>query len=190
MAATEPIRSKEQLKELADYFLSRGQLRNYTLVLMGTYTVLRISDLLRLKWSDVYDEERQAFRTHITIIEKKTRKQRTIALNPQVIGALKQCYLHRRGDYIFANNRKEPKAISRIQAWRIIHAAVVELGIMGKIACHSLRKTWGYHAVKSSEVSLAVIVDIYNHSSYEITKRYLGITQDERDEAYLGMELF
>ena len=190
MAATEPIRSKEQLKELADYFLSRGQLRNYTLVLMGTYTVLRISDLLRLKWSDVYDEERQAFRTHITIIEKKTRKERTIALNPQVIGALKQYYLHRRGDYIFANNRKEPKAISRIQAWRIIHAAVVELGIMGKIACHSLRKTWGYHAVKSGEVSLAVIVDIYNHSSYEITKRYLGITQDERDEAYLGLELF
>ena len=77
-----------------------------------------------------------------------------------------------------------------MQAWRIIHAAVVELGIVGKIACHSLRKTWGYHAVKENTVPLAVIVDIYNHSSYEITKRYLGITQDERDEAYLGMELF
>lgn len=190
MAATEPIRDKKQLKELADYFLSKGQLRNYTLVVMGTYTVLRISDLLRLKWSDVYDEERQAFRTHITVIEKKTKKERTIALNSQVLGALRQCYLHRRGDYIFANNRKEPKAISRVQAWRIIHAATVELEIMGKISCHSLRKTWGYHAIKSGEVSLAVIVDIYNHSSYEITKRYLGITQDERDEAYLGVELF
>lgn len=190
MAATEPIRDKNELKKLADYFLSRGQLRNYTLVLMGTYTVLRISDLLRLKWSDVYDEEKQVFRTHITVIEKKTKKERTIALNPQILGALKQGYLHRRGEYIFANNRKEPKAISRIQAWRIIHAAVVELGIIGKIACHSLRKTWGYHAVKSGEISLAVIVDIYNHSSYEITKRYLGITQDERDAAYLGMALF
>lgn len=190
MAATEPIRDKKQLKELADYFLGKGQLRNHTLVLMGAYTVLRISDLLRLKWSDVYDEERQAFRTHITIIEKKTKKERTIALNPRVLWALKQCYLHRRGEYIFANNRKEPKAISRVQAWRIIHAAVVELGIRGKIACHSLRKTWGYHAVKNGDVSLAVVVDIYNHSSYDITKRYLGITQDERDEAYLGIELF
>lgn len=190
MAATEPIRSKKQLKKLADYFLQKGQIRNYTLIIMGTYTVLRISDLLRLKWSDVYDEEKQEFYTHITVMEKKTGKGRTIALNQQTLGALRQCYLKRKGEYIFANNRKEPKAISRVQAWRIIHAAVVELGISGKIACHSLRKTFGYHAVKSGQISLAVIVDIYNHSSYEITKRYLGITQDERDEAYLGIELF
>lgn len=190
MSATEPIRDKKQLKELADYFLSKGQLRNYTLVIMGTYTVLRISDLLRLKWSDVYDEKRQAFYTHITVTEKKTGKERTIALNRQAVSALRQCYLHRRGEYIFANNRKSPKAISRVQAWRIIHAAAAVLGITGKIACHSLRKTWGYHAVKSGAVSLAVIVDIYNHSSYEITKRYLGITQDERDAAYLSVALF
>ena len=83
MAATEPIRDKKQLKELANYFLKKGQLRNYTLVLMETYTVLRISDLLRLKWSDVYDEERQAFRTHITVTEQNIKKERTIALNPQ-----------------------------------------------------------------------------------------------------------
>ena len=100
MAATEPIRDKKQLKELADYFLRKGQLRNYILVVMGTYTVLRISDLLRLKWSDVYDEKRQEFRTHITIIEKKTKKERTIALNPQLLGTLRQYYAHRRGEYV------------------------------------------------------------------------------------------
>lgn len=40
MAATEPIRSKQQLKALADYFLQRGQFRNYALVIMGAYMVL------------------------------------------------------------------------------------------------------------------------------------------------------
>ncbi len=189
MAATEPIRSKKELKELAGYYLGKGQIRNYTLIVMGVYTALRISDLLRLKWSDVYDEERQAFHTHITIVEKKTKKQKTIALNKHILGALRQLYLHRRGEFIFANNRKDPKAISRVQAWRIIRAAVTAIGVDGKIACHSLRKTWGYHAVKSGKVSLVVIMDIYNHSSYEITKRYLGITQDDLDEAYLEMEL-
>ena len=76
MAATEPIRDKKQLKALADYFLKRGQLRNYTLIIMGTSTALRISDLLRLRWSDVYDELHNTFRTHITIIEKKPRRPR------------------------------------------------------------------------------------------------------------------
>lgn len=190
MAATEPIRDKKQLKALGDYFLKRGQLRNYTMVVMGACTVLRISDLLRLKWSDVYDEERGAFRSHIAVREKKTGKQRTIKLSKAVLGALTQLYPHRRGEFIFANNRKDAKAIGRVQAWRIIHGAVTELEIFGNIACHSLRKTWGYHACRDGAVPPAVIMHIYNHSSFEITKIYLGIEQDDIDAALCSVELF
>ena len=92
MAATEPIRDKKQFKALAEYFLTKGELRNYTMVVMDAYTLLRISDLLRLKWSDVYDEERQEFRTRIYVTEKKTGKKREIPLHPHVLGALRQCY--------------------------------------------------------------------------------------------------
>lgn len=190
MAATEPIRNKAQLKELAGYYLKRGQTRNYALIVMGVCTALRISDLLRLKWSDVYDEERHSFRTHITIIEKKTGKPKTIALNKQALGALRLYFPRRRGEFIFASNRRDGRAISRIQAWRIIHTAAQTIGIAGKIACHSLRKTWGYHAWTDKKVSPVVIMDIYNHSNYEITKRYLGVAQDDLDKAYLAMEFF
>lgn len=189
MAATEPIRSKKQFRALADYFLKKGQIRNYTMIIMGTYTALRISDMLRLKWPDIYDEERQEFLEHVTVTEQKTGKTKTIALNTRVLQALRQYYPKRCGEFIFSNNRKMAKAISRVQAWRIIRAAAADIGLIGKIACHSLRKTWGYHAWTSGSVSLVVIMEIYNHSDYRITKRYLGITQDDLDRAYLGMEL-
>lgn len=46
----------------------------------------------------------------------------------------------------------------------------------------------GYHAWKQG-VQPALLMDIYNHSSYETTKRYLGITQDERDDIFLSVHL-
>ena len=190
MAATEPIRDKKQLQQLAGFYLKRGQLRNYVLIVLGACTALRISDLLRLTWADVYDEVRGAFHSHVTIVEKKTGKIKTIALNKQALRALRLYYPHRRGTYIFANNRKDGKAINRVQAWRIIKAAVQAAGIVGKISCHSLRKSWGYHAWTSGNVSPVVIMDILNHSNYETTRRYLGIAQDDLDRAYLGMSLF
>ena len=190
MAATEPIRDKKQLKQLADYFLKREQYRNHALVILGAHTALRISDILRLKWEDVYDEGQKAFRARITIIEQKTGKTKTIALNKQILKALRLYFPHRRGAYIFANNRGDGKAICRMQAWRIITTAADAVGIRGKVSCHSMRKTWGYHAWTSGGVSPVVIMEVLNHSNYEVTRRYLGIAQDDLDRAYLGMELF
>ena len=189
MATTEPIRDKVQLKKLVDFYLQKGQFRNYTLIIMGIYTALRISDLLQLKWVDVYDKQKQMFYHHITITEKKTGKTKTIALNKHVLETLHLYFPHHYGEFIFASSRDHSHAISRVQAWRIVHTAVVEVGISDKIACHSLRKTWGYHAWTNGSVSPVVIMDIYNHSNYDTTRRYLGVAQDDLDKAYLEINL-
>ena len=188
MAAAEPIRDKKQLAQLAEYWLKRGIWRNYVMIVMGTCTALRISDLLRLKWDDVYDENNGEFRSHVTLTEKKTGKKKTIALNTNVISALRQYLPHRRGEYIFSSNRRG-KAISRVQAWRIIREAAKSIKAVGKIACHSLRKTFGYFAWKCGVLPV-MLMDIFNHSKFEITRCYLGITQDDRDSVYLNMNFF
>ena len=187
--ATEPIRNKNQVRELAGYWLKRGNIRNYAMIILGVYTALRIGDLLSLTWDGVYDGERGAFRSHVTLTEKKTGKQKTIALNGKATAALRLLLPHRRGEYIFSNNRREPAPISRVQAWRIIRAAAEAVKIAGRIACHSLRKTFGYFAWKAGVLPV-LLMDIFNHSSFEITRRYLGISQDERDKVYLEMALF
>ena len=189
MAQVEPIRDKKQLRHLARYWFKRSNYRNYTMIVLGVHTALRIGDLLSLSWDDVYDEELGEFRSHITLIERKTGKEKVIALSDQALKALRLYYPYRKGKFIFASNRKCEKAISRVQAWRIVHTAVKAIGIGGKIACHSLRKTFGYHAwIKG--ISPVIIMDIYNHSNYEVTRRYLGVSQDDRDKVYLGMDLF
>jgi len=189
MATTEPIRDKRQVREFAGYWLNQGNMRNYTLIVLGVCTALRISDLLRLTWEDVYDEAYGAFRSHITIIEQKTKKQKIIALNHQAMNALRLLHSQRRGAYLFASNRKEDKAISRVQAWRIIKEAAKAVQLIGKIACHSLRKTFGYFAWKSGVLPV-MLMDIFNHSSFEITRRYLGISQEDRDRVYLSLAFF
>ena len=140
MSTTDPIRDLNQLQQLADYFLSRKKYRDYTMIVLGVYTVLRISDLLSLQWSHVCDPSGR-FYTHITVLEQKTDKKKIIALNDKAIEALHLLYPHRRSAYIFASRNGKGDSITRIHSWRLINIAVKELGLDGVISCHSLRKT-------------------------------------------------
>ena len=85
--------------------------------------------------------------------------------------------------FVFTSQKQQNTPLSRIQAYRIVRKAAVSCGIEGVIGCHSLRKTFAYHAWKQG-TSPALVMSLLNHSSYEITKRYLGIEQDEKDSVY------
>ena len=84
-------------------------------------------------------------------------------------------------DYLFKGNKNTP--ISRVQAYRIIRKAADGCELSGVISPHSLRKTFGYHAWKQGTPPV-LLMEIYHHSSFSITQRYLGIEQDDRDEVF------
>ena len=192
MGTTQPIKSKEDLKKFMDYYKAvRPNPRNYALVILGLHTALRISDILELHWKDVYDFSMDKFKKHVIVLEKKTNKRKAVALNFHVKEALKRLKDQRipdPQDYIFSKRTDPSNPLCRSQAFRIIRDAARKAIHEEHISCHSLRKTFGYHAWKQG-ISPVLLMDIYNHSSYQITKRYLGIDHDEKDYVYLELEL-
>lgn len=191
MSTTQPIRSTVQLNQFKKYYLEIfPEERNYALIILGLNTALRISDILNLRVSDVWDFKRNQFKRHIEVIESKTGKQASIYINKEVRQALAQSALRQKkeGDYLFTSHKYKDMPLSRSQAYRIVKQAAVYAGMPEHISCHSLRKTFGYHAWKQN-VPPAMLMDIYNHSSYQITRRYLGIDQDDKDQVFEKIRL-
>jgi integrase len=176
---------------MLNYFKEREEYRNYCLLGFGFYTALRIGDMLKMKWGDVYDFKKSAFKRHVALIEQKTNKAKQFFINDslwQILSLYKGSMedggarLHA-GLYLFVSQKGENEPISRVQAYRVTRDAARAVGIDGVIGCHSMRKTFGYNASKSGTPP-TVIMEIFNHSSFQVTKRYLGINQDEKDEVY------
>ncbi len=192
MAKSEPLRTNEDIEKIKRYFLVKGQVRNYALFTLGVNTALRIGDLLTLTWNDVINFHTGSFLNHITLIEQKTKKKTAIMLNSNARSALEQLRnsiveIHP-DEYLFKSRVKGNHPIHRSRAYTIIRNAAKANGIEGIICCHSMRKTFGYHAWKEG-FPPAIIMEIYNHSSLEITKRYLSINQDDKDSVFSKLEL-
>ena len=189
MNTAEPIRELEELERFKNYYAyEKPNIRNYTLLCIGLNTALRISDMLMLRWGDVYDFEKNKFRNHIRPREQKTGKHSSIYMNKNVIDTLKyyKFVTSSNGEvtheqYLFKGYHGN--SLTRVQAWRIIKQAAEACNVPGVISPHSLRKTFGYQAWQHGVPSV-MLMEIYNHSSFKITKRYLGIQQDDRDEIF------
>ena len=191
MSATQPIKNKNDLTRFRNYYKEEElKPRNYALIVMGLNSALRIGDILSLRWEDVRRES--AYRRHIWVREQKTGKDNMFPVNPMMVEAL-EFYRHyltgySSEKYIFESQKDRGNPISRSQAFRIIKKAADQCCLREHISCHSLRKTFGYYAWKQGTPP-ALLMSIYNHSSYEITKRYLCIDQQEKDKVYMEIQL-
>ena len=155
------------------------------LVALGCFTGLRISDILALRWNQILGVD------EFTIIEKKTGKKRTLRLNPQLQKHIQECYEHIKPIGVKAPILVSQKGtIFTIQAInRILKDIKKKYKVKIKnFSCHSLRKTFGRQVYnmnsENSELALVKLMELFNHSSVSITKRYLGLRRDEILETY------
>ena len=155
------------------------------LIALGCFTGLRISDILALRWNQILGVDEFA------IIEKKTGKKRTLRLNLQLQKHIQECYEH-----IQPIGMKAPILVSQkgtIFTIQAINRILKDIKKKYKVkiknfSCHSLRKTFGRQVYnmnsENSELALVKLMELFNHSSVSITKRYLGLRQEEILETY------
>lgn len=179
MEKVQPIRDKKAL-EAMKRILRRKSYRDYIMFLIGCNTALRVGDLLRLTVGDAQNE-------HIVIREEKTGKTRRFKLPERVRKELAEYTAGMGSDSPLFPSRKGGKAISSVQAWRIIKEAA-RAANLEEIGTHSLRKTFSYHAYHLTK-DIAIVQHVLNHSSPSVTRRYLGIDDDEVEQALEGFEL-
>lgn len=179
MNTVEPIRDMDLVLDVADFLKSRNQ-RDYVLFMFGIYTGLRISDILKLRVRDVRGKD------YVYIRENKTGKEKRFPINselkPIVDGFIKD---KRDYEYLFKSPNYPNKPISRQQAYNILTAAGKAFGI-NAIGTHTLRKTFGYHMYQQTHDAVT-LQDILNHSHISETLRYIGINQDNKDKAIMGL---
>lgn len=181
----EPIRDLDDIERMKAYLLSKSE-RNYMLFMFGIYSGLRVSDIIPLKVKDVMDNR-------IEIKEMKTGKMRRFPINPELRKAINH-YIQRRGlenyDYLFPSRKKvradgvRIKHVSRVAVYQFLKEAAEYVGLRN-IGTHSMRKTFGYHHYQKNK-NVAILMQIFNHSSPDITLEYIGFSQDELDKTILN----
>jgi integrase len=161
------------------------------LISIGVFTGLRISDLLSLKYSNLIGKD------VLTLTEKKTKKVRTIKLNPDLTSLVERIFkkqnLTHTNQLIFLNRfgtKPIDKSYVNVKLKEIFSKNRIKLD--GNISSHTFRKTLGRRVIELnnySNESLVLLMELFGHSSMSITKRYLGIRQQEINDIYLSVSL-
>ena len=156
------------------------------LISIGVFTGLRISDLLTLKYSDLLKSET------FYIKEKKTQKQRSIKVNKDlkeiVSRIVQKSKVNDLEQLIFINKygtKSIDKSYVNVKLKEIIK--MYRIRLEGNVSTHTFRKTLGRRVMEVnnySNESLILLMDLFGHSSMSITKRYLGIREQEIHNVY------
>lgn len=156
------------------------------LISIGVFTGLRISDLLTLKYSDLLNCET------FCIKEKKTQKQRSIKVNKdlkEIVSRIVQKSKVIDLEQLIFINKYGTKSIDKsyvnVKLKEIIK--MYRIRLEGNVSTHTFRKTLGRRVMEVnnySNESLILLMDLFGHSSMSITKRYLGIREQEIHNVY------
>ncbi len=179
---TEPIKNIEDLNSIKEW-LKNYNIMYYVIFIIGINSGLRISDILGLTIDEVKNCNK------IEIVEQKTGKHKQFPINNEIRKVIDlwlpirvDKFTYKEADNYLFVGRKGCK-LDRSQPYRILKRAVKELNLDINIGTHSMRKTFGYHHYRQFK-DVVLLQKIFNHSTPQITLRYIGMEQEEIDNSY------
>lgn len=162
-----------------------GDYRMSLLIGCGCFFGLRVSDLRKLTWGMLLNDDK------FILTEQKTGKRRVVKINSDFQKHIRQCY-----EALKITNMDEACFLSRkntVMTTQRINVRLKEIKSkyhvkIDNFSCHSLRKAFGRKVFESSgenaQMALVKLSELFNHSSVTITKIYLGLREQELLETY------
>ena len=200
MKGTRPLTTEEILK-VSEQFSGTYEIRNRALFMLGVSVGGRISELLALKVGDVWQNSRPV--TDLIFaksVVKGKENSRVIPTNQdcqKAITFLIDWHKEYFGDLkplrpLFVSRKnghsEHGKALTRTQGHRIICEAFSQAGLNGKLATHSLRKTFAQRLYDSTS-DLALCQELLGHKNISTTRQYLSVSYEKCKKAVEAIEL-
>lgn len=177
----QPLRTNEEIDDFL-FFLRRNKnsKRDTFLFIFGINTGLRVSDIVCRKVGEIrYSSTPQ-------IVEIKTGKKRTLYLSSMQEQINDYTKNMNDNDWLFPS-RKGDNHIQPKSVYKLFQEVAHNLN-RDDIGTHTLRKTFGYHYYKRTK-DIVFLMEIFGHANQQITKGYIGITQDEISDSLKNFRL-
>lgn len=175
------VLSEREYKQLQLCVANRP--RDAAIIELFLQTGMRLSELANLQVTDIELPTKLSKETvgHVFIRRGKGRKDRVIALNYNGCKAVR-AWLHVRPrdvetEHLFTSKFRRPITHRGVE-W-IVNKYLDEAGIQ-RAHVHSLRHTFGTHAVKNG-MNLRVVKEMMGHASLQTTDIYVSLAREQMD---------
>lgn len=198
MKGTRPL-TIEEIGLVKDSFEGKYAVRNRALFMIGVSTGGRISELLALRIGDVYQNGKPVSQLLFgKSIVKGKENARAVPVNSDGQGAISELIAWHAESYgsveagrpLFPSRKSGGGvvAIGRQQAHRIFKAACEKASLNGKLATHSLRKSYAQRLYGLLS-DIFCIKELLGHKSVVTTQAYLGVDYSKVEQASEAMSL-
>ena len=197
MKGTRPL-DNDEIRRVSACFTGTFEVRNRGLFMLGVSTGGRISELLSLQIGDVYQNQKPVTDLlYNKSIVKGGEVSRAVPVNVDGRAAIEDLIHWHQEKYathtprcpLFpSRNKRGSVAMNRQSAHEMLKAAFMAAGLNGKLATHSLRKSFAQRVYEQSG-DIYLVQELLGHRNISTTQKYLGVNYADARAAVEGMAI-